>query len=107
MNIDFLNLIRQKAGTKLLFLPHAVRQMMRPSRMITTREVRKIISEGEIIEDYPKDSRGHSALIFGLIEKNRAIHVVCSPKEEYLAIITAYVPSDEQWLSDFRTRRNK
>jgi hypothetical protein len=27
----------------------------------------------------------------------RPIHVVCSPKDDYLAIITAYLPDEEQW----------
>jgi len=35
---------------------------------------------------------------------SRAIHVVCSPKSEYLAIITAYVPAAAQWTPDFNAR---
>jgi len=27
----------------------------------------------------------------------RPVHVVCTPKEDYLAIITAYIPSMEEW----------
>lgn len=105
--LEFLNLVREKAGEKLLFLPHAVRQMSRPDRIISTAEVRKVIFEGEIIEDYPDDARGHSCLIVGRGETDRAIHVVCSPKDEYLAIITAYIPSKDQWLDDFKYRRKK
>jgi len=56
---------------------------------------------GEVIEDYPQDSRGHSCLILGLGQNNRPIHVVCAPKNEYLAIITAYLPDALQWSSDF------
>lgn len=105
--LEFLNLVREKAGEKLLFLPHAVRQMSRPDRIISTAEVRKVIFEGEIIEDYPDDARGHSCLMVGRGETDRAIHVVCSPKDEYLAIITAYIPSKDQWLDDFKYRRKK
>jgi len=43
------------AGKKLLFLPHAVKQMSRPDRMITVREVRRVVLQGEIVEDYPDD----------------------------------------------------
>ena len=32
-------------------------------------------------------------------------HVVCSPKEDYLAVITAYLPSEDEWDSDLRTRK--
>ncbi len=30
--------------------------------------------------------------------------LVCAPKDEYLAIITAYVPDEAQWAEDYRTR---
>lgn len=35
----------------------------------------------------------------------RQVHVVCSPKVEYLAVITAYLPDADQWSSDYRMRR--
>jgi hypothetical protein len=105
MTQEYLDLVRRRAEQKLLFLPHAIRQMSHPDRMISTSEVRKIIFEGEIIEDYPEDARGHSCLMVGYGDADRALHVVCAPKDEYLAIITAYVPDEEQWGADFRTRR--
>jgi len=61
--MEFRQLIRDRASQRLLFLPHAVSQMSRPDRMISTADVRKVIEEGEIIEDYPEDSRGHSCLM--------------------------------------------
>ncbi len=33
-----------------------------------------------------------------------ALHVVCSPKGDYLAIITAYRPDPQQWTADYRKR---
>ena len=100
-----LNKVRQAAQKRVLFLPHAVRQMSRLERMITGAEVRKAINNGEAIEDYPEDARGHSCLILGSGTNDRPIHVVCSPKEDYLAIITAYVPDSDEWEDDFRTRK--
>jgi hypothetical protein len=96
--------VRIAAARRLLFLPHAVRQMSRPERMITTAEIEAVITSGELVEDYPEDVRGHSCLLLGFGEESRPIHVVCSPKEDYLAIITAYLPEPAQWSSDF-TRR--
>ena len=96
-------LINAAARKKLLFLPHAVRQMSRPDRMISVREVRRVVLRGEIIEDYPEDVRGHSCLMLG--EAGRKIHVVCAPRREYLAIITAYVPEIAEWDPEFRIRR--
>ncbi len=105
MQTEFLKLVREKAREKLLFSPHATRQMMHPDRMISTTDVRKVIFEGKIIEDYPEDVRGHSCLIAGYGKGQRALHVVCSPKDEYLAIITAYVPNPNQWNDNFELRR--
>ena len=102
-----LERIRAAARQRILYLPHAIRQMSRPERLITPADVRKVIDVGEIIEDYPEDSQGHSCLVLGAAESDRPIHVVCSPKEEYLAIITAYVPSEEEWALGFRLRKTK
>ena len=96
--------VRQSAEKKILYLPHALRQMLKPGRFITFNEIRKIINIGEIIEDYPDDPRGHSCLIFGVGEGERPIHIVCSPKKEYLAIITAYLPDPKQWNKNFKVR---
>jgi hypothetical protein len=106
-NPNILQLVREKAAQRILYLPHAVRQMSRPDRLIATSDVRRAIAEGEIIEDYPNDARGHSCLVFGPGIGDRPIHVVCSPKDEYLAIITAYIPCPDQWAADFKSRRAK
>jgi len=63
-----------------IFLPHAVRQMSRVDRMISPNDIRQVLNNGEIIEDYPEDRRGHSCLIHGFDKNKRAIHIVCSPK---------------------------
>ncbi|WP_422880214.1 DUF4258 domain-containing protein [Methylomarinovum caldicuralii] len=57
-----------------------------------------------MIEDYPEDARGHSCLMLGRGVDGRPIHVVCAPKDEYLAVITAYIPDGKQWSKDFRVR---
>jgi Domain of unknown function (DUF4258) len=72
--------------------------------MITTKDVEQAIVTGDVIEDYPDDTRGHSCLILGYGQDNRPIHVVCAPKDEYLAIITTYIPNLTQWTPDFRER---
>jgi hypothetical protein len=105
MQMAILEEIRETAQKRLLFLPHAIRQMSRPTRMITPNEVETVAVQGELIEDYPLDPRGHSCLILGFGDAKRPVHVVCSPKDECLAIITAYLPDPAQWSSDFRRRR--
>jgi len=75
--------------------------------MISTNEVRTVMERGEVIEDYPEDARGHSCLLLGRGEQNRAIHIVCAPQEEYLVVITAYLPEGQDWSEDFRKRKGK
>lgn len=74
--------------------------------MITAQEVRRVVLLGEIIEDYPNDARGHSCLMSGK-GLNRGVHVVCSPKTGYLAVITAYLPDPREWEPNFKVRRNQ
>ena len=99
--------VRAMAARRLLFLPHAIRQMNKPERMIAAAEVREVVLHGEAIEDYPEDARGHSCLLVGEPEPDRIIHVVCSPKDEYLAIITAYIPDAAEWDKSRRQRRKE
>ena len=54
-------LVKAAARKKLLFLPHAVRQMSRPDRMIGVQEVRRVALRGEIVEDYPEDAAAIAA----------------------------------------------
>ncbi len=96
--------VRESAERKVLFLPHALRQMLRAELMITRAEVRQVIAKGSVIEEYHEDVRGHSCLLLGFGEGGRAIHVVCAPKPDYLAIITAYLPDPTEWTSDYRRR---
>jgi hypothetical protein len=103
---DILEKVYQSADKKILFLPHAIRQMSKPDRMISTADIRSVIKTGEIIEDYPDDTRGYSCLMLGFTDK-RPLHVVCAPKDDYLAIITAYLPSNKEWESGYRKRKKQ
>lgn len=102
---DIVERVRTASAKRRLYLPHALRQMARPDRMITTEEGRTVIDHGELVEDYPEDPRGHGCLLRGFGEGGRPIHVVCAPKEEFLAIITAYLPDPGEWAGGFRERR--
>ncbi|MCX7855870.1 MAG: DUF4258 domain-containing protein [Anaerolineae bacterium] len=100
-----LERVREAAAKRILYLPHALHQMHAPDRMISPEEVRAVVFYGEVIEDYPGDVRGHSCLMLGWGHQGRPIHIVCAPKADYLAIITAYLPGEEHWESDRRTRK--
>ena len=100
-----LERVRAAAAKRILFLPHAIKAMARPTPIIVRSEVEAVLFRGEVLEDYPEDDRGHSCLILATPE-GRAVHVVCSPKADYLAVITAYVPEPAHWSADFRERRS-
>jgi hypothetical protein len=99
--------VRSSGEQRILFLSHAVRQMARPDRMIKRLEVRNVIETGVVIEEYPDDPRGPSCLILGRGTGKRPIHVVCSPKADFLAIITAYLPDRTEWSDDFKVRTKR
>ena len=103
-NREILDEVRNAAANRILFLPHAIWQMSRPNRMIAPNEIESLIRNCEVIEDYPEDARGHSCLLLGFGDEGRPIHVVCTPKGQYLAIITAYIPDPSQWSPDFERR---
>ena len=105
-NDDILDRVRRAAAKRILFLPHAVNQMNSPDRMISTHKVRIVIFSGTVVEDYPEDARGHSCLMLGWGDGDRPVHVVCAPKQDYLAIITAYLPDAGRWEPDWETRRD-
>jgi hypothetical protein len=106
MDPAMLDRVRAAAAERRLYLPHALRQMTRPERMIGSSEVRTVLEQGDVVEDYPSDPRGHSCLMMGYGDNGRPVHVVCSPKDDYLAIITAYLPDEREWIDGFRKRRS-
>ena len=101
----FLEEVKKAAERRIVYTEHALDEMNAEEEIISIDEIRQVISKGQIIEDYPEDKRGHSCLILSHTAKGRPVHVVCSPKEEYLGIITAYIPTLDKWKEDFKTRR--
>ena len=93
-----------KAKIRILYTPHAVKQMNSEDRMIKTDDVESVIFNGEFIEYYPDDKRGKSCLMCSDVG-DRFIHVVCAPKDDYLVIITAYIPKKEKWDKYFKKRK--
>jgi hypothetical protein len=86
----FHEVVMEAFRKKVLFTRHALDRMNAPERMIKKDEVYDAIENGEVVEDYPNDPRGHSCLIEGKVA-GRTIRVVCAPKDKYLAVITVYI----------------
>ncbi|HEV2856668.1 MAG TPA: DUF4258 domain-containing protein [Thermoanaerobaculia bacterium] len=98
--------IRSKvASGKFEFSKHAVDQAI--LRRIRVREIREVIAQGQVIEDYPDDKYGPSCLILGFTGVRRPLHVQCSyPSRPLIKIITVYEPDPGVWI-ELRTRRNR
>ena len=107
VEMDFHRYVQQCAHKQVIYTLHAFDEMNAELELITTDDVRAIIFQGNIIEEYPEDKRGHSCLMCGKTTTGRVVHVVCAPKGDYLAIITAYVPSLEKWEADLKTRKKR
>lgn len=75
-------------------------------REIGIDDVRKAIDSGEIIEQYEDDFPFPSCLILGR-SGSRMIHVAASLDEEYIYVITSYIPDPLKWEDDWKTRKGK
>ncbi len=81
---------------------HARERMGR--RRIGDEQLVHALASGEVIEDYPTDPRGPSALVLGRAPDGTPLHAVCAfDPSGTLLVITAYVPESPHWL-DERTR---
>ena len=73
-------------------------------------QVRKILSSFrdsfQVVEEYPDDPRGASALVL-FFSENEPIHLVVAPHENELIIITGYRPNEREWQDNFSVRRLK
>ncbi len=75
-------------------------------RGITRDEVKRVLLEGELIEDYPEDKPFQSGLFLGWID-GKPLHVVASidTQNKCCFIITVYRPDLEHFEQDYRTRK--
>lgn len=75
-------------------------------RNILIDDINHAIKNGKIIEYYYDDFPYPSCLILGYTYKNISIHIVCGIEKNALYMITAYYPTEENWLNDMEIRRN-
>lgn len=89
---------------KIEWKKHALGKML--ERSISRSEVKSVILNGEVVENYPEDSPYPSVLIFSTIDE-RPLHTVVAynGEEEMAYLITAYEPSLDVFEDDFKTRR--
>lgn len=72
---------------------------------ISVSSLERVLTDAEILEDYPEDKRGRSCLVLGWLGE-RPVHVVCGAnKYDWLVIITVYIPMPPKWISPTERRR--
>jgi len=74
-------------------------------RRIRMDDVEKVLTSGEIIEQYPSDYPFPSCLVLGHTAAGLPLHVVCGSNGTELWLVTAYFPNPAEWSDDFRQRR--
>jgi len=92
------------------FSLHAQQERLEENIDITEIE-EAVLSQGEILEEYPDDPRGESCLLLGFVQA-KPIHVVFGwagrkrDAARILRVITVYRPTKPKW-ADPRTRGDR
>lgn len=91
--------------THIVMTNHAMKRLY--ERNITIEGIKDAIITGEIFEQYEDDKSFPSCLLLGKNENGAAIHLVVSINDEFLYVITAYYPDDDEWENDLKTRKER
>ena len=99
---DLRNLCHDKS---IAITQHA--KMRLTERVIAIEDIKNAIQTGEIVKQYEDDKPFPSCLLLGVTKQNKYIHAVVSVDGEYLYIITAYYPDENDWEIDLKTRKGR
>lgn len=84
-----------------LSLPHALTEARKDG--LTTEDLEAAVMSGEVVEDY-----GERILLLHTVTGYRIpSHLVLEfiPGDETATIVTAYIPDQERWEADWKTRK--
>jgi hypothetical protein len=85
---------------------HAERERKNDNLLIADLE-NAVLNE-DIIEGYTTDPRGASCLISGKSVDGKPVHLVIGfLPNNYVRIITVYVPDPTKWETDWKTRKER
>jgi hypothetical protein len=75
-------------------------------REIPPEIVSQVVLVGEVVADYPDDTRYPSMLLLGF-QEGRPVHVVVARDEisGICHVVTVYRPDPERWAANFKSRR--
>ena len=100
----YQNIKKYAQNNQIRWRQHALSRML--ERDITRDEIRSIIEHGEIIEHYPESEPYPGCLILGYATA-KPLHAVITidTENEFVYIVTAYIPDDLHFQSDLKTRK--
>ena len=103
--IDIKTLQNHFANDLVFITQHAVERCRQ--RKIKMKDIKEVLMNGTIIEQYPQDFPFPSCLIFGYSMEKVPIHIVMSEEGNASRIITAYIPTLERWEPDYKKRKGQ
>ena len=88
----------------IVFRVHATKRMF--SRRIDNDDVKNLLQNGAVIENYQDDFPFPSVLLNGFSKDHRPLHAVIGidSKSFRLYVITIYRPDPERWRENFTKR---
>jgi hypothetical protein len=104
-NINIDNLQKLCVDGKIKWTTHVLMRLQ--ERGVQPSDVKSVIMQGEIIEQYPTDHPHPSCLVYGLDVSGKILHVVVGVGNGLIWLITAYYPDAEHWEADYKTRRRQ
>ena len=102
LNLELLHKICHNGN--VTWTMHSIKRVR--ERSIKMSDVLACIQQGEIIEQYAADYPHPSCLINAEIS-GKHLHAVVSCDGQRIYVITAYIPTLEEWESDYKTRKEQ
>lgn len=86
---------------KYEFYAHAITEAKKDG--VEPEDIIYVLLSGKIIEGYPERER---VLVYGEMMNKIPLHVVCNYSDpDIMYIVTAYIPSDDEWTCNYQKRR--
>ncbi len=99
--------IRIKAlALKIKWSSHALAELTPEDLAVIDIEL--ALRRADVIEDYPHSHRYlPDCLVLIFMPGNKPVHAVIAINEnrDFILVVTVYVPNEEEWENDWRTRK--
>lgn len=73
----------------------------RQNDALTLDEVEQALLNGRILEQYSNTGRGESCLVVGFADNGKPIHIVCGRQDDWMVVITVYLPTPPKFKNPF------